>query len=123
MTGGLTAPSADSDGTACRALRVARSVGPGSRRDAKGGVRIDNPTHLVWSRAAVEAFAGGRPSLALLVDWITGAGARRDGSTLDPGGSDGGLSGGFGGELDARGDLELGERVREVCLDGAARDE
>jgi hypothetical protein len=37
-----------------------------SHCDAKGGVRIDDPTQLVCIRPAMEAFADDQPSLALL---------------------------------------------------------
>jgi hypothetical protein len=40
-----------------RAMRVARSVGRGSRRDAKGGGRIDDPKQLFCIRPAIGASA------------------------------------------------------------------
>ena len=48
-------------------MRGARSVGPGSRRGAKGGLRIGEPKQLFRIRPGMEPFADAQPSLALLV--------------------------------------------------------
>jgi len=48
-------------------MQVARSIGRGSRRGGKGGVRIDDPKQLFCIRWAMEAFADEQPSLVLLV--------------------------------------------------------
>jgi hypothetical protein len=48
-------------------MQVAPSVGRGSRRSAKGGLRIDDPNRLFCIRPAMEAFADEQPPLVLLV--------------------------------------------------------
>jgi hypothetical protein len=50
-----------------RALRDSRSVERGSRRGAKGGVRIDDSKQLFYILPPMEMFAEEQPSLVLLV--------------------------------------------------------
>jgi hypothetical protein len=52
-------------------MQVARSVGLGSRRGAKGGVRVDDPQQLFCIRTAMEMFAEEPPSLLLLFHFDT----------------------------------------------------
>jgi hypothetical protein len=76
-------------------MQVARSVGGGSRRGAKGGVRVDDPKQLFCIRPAIETFADEPPSLVLLVRCASAARCvetllAREG-TLATGGFGGGL--------------------------------
>jgi hypothetical protein len=59
-------------------MQVARSVGRGSRRGAKGGVRIDDPKQLFCIRPAMEAFVDEQPSLVPLVRSDSVLGTERD---------------------------------------------
>jgi hypothetical protein len=48
-------------------MQAVRSGRPGSRRGAKGGVRVDDPEQLFRIRPAVEALADEQLSLVVLV--------------------------------------------------------
>jgi hypothetical protein len=52
---------------AVRAMQVARSVGRGSRRGGKGGVRIGDPMQFFCVRPPIGAFADEQLSLMLLI--------------------------------------------------------
>ncbi len=52
---------------ASRAMQVARSVGQGSCRGGKGGVRTGHTTRLSCIHPAIEAFGDEQPLLVLLV--------------------------------------------------------
>jgi hypothetical protein len=54
-----------------RAMEVGRSVGRGSRRGGKAGVRIRDPNQRFWIRPAMEAFVDEQPSLGVVSTWAS----------------------------------------------------